>query len=408
MKRLALFAALLSCSSVETEDGRGGGSTTAVAATTSEVTATGASVASSSSGTGGAAGPLGMNDVSMLVPLPPSDAPTLFRASDPTVEGTPILPVAIYDDAITIPGRPGELGDFYDQLHVVALRFDLCDRVALGPCPEGAEGSLRLVFQPVFGATGVDLGFHAFYTIPPADVPGVVARLRTLAAMRGEPTTSPLGPSQVLATDAAYRDEVRAMVNDLARPSRLMRVTAMGQVVIAAAFRWVFHGIERRNGVFEEMVLPDTNDGLTQDVLLLDQASYRLTPEVDLPAGLQLALSRSDFGSAGASERTAALRALIDVENPLTHTADTVQCASCHVSTVALAHRAMDAGVDPRTLPGAFTSPFDLSIARGASATDDTLIRGFGWVGNDAAISQRVVNETANVLAEIQARFPEE
>jgi hypothetical protein len=33
-------------------------------------------------------------------------------------------------------------------------------------------------------------------------------------------------------------------------------------------------------------------------------------------------------------------------------------------------------------------------------------LRAFGWVFREPAISQRVINETAQVLTEIEARFP--
>jgi hypothetical protein len=40
------------------------------------------------------------------------------------------------------------------------------------------------------------------------------------------------------------------------------------------------------------------------------------------------------------------------------------------------------------------------------AATDARVVRGFGWAASFPAISQRVANDTAQVLAEIDARFP--
>jgi hypothetical protein len=100
------------------------------------------------------------------------------------------------------------------------------------------------------------------------------------------------------------------------------------------------------------------------------------------------------------------MAALAAVENPLTHTAETVACVACHVSTVVTAARAASTGIDPMTLPGRYTSKFDLSISGGKSAESPRTIRALGYLALLPMISQRVVNDTAQTLAEIEQRFP--
>lgn len=51
--------------------------------------------------------------------------------------------------------------------------------------------------------------------------------------------------------------------------------------------------------------------------------------------------------------------------------------------------------------PERFAGP----LAR-AVPTIARVVRAFGWAGNAPAISQRVANDTAAVLMEIEARFP--
>ena len=65
----------------------------------------------------------------------------------------------------------------------------------------------------------------------------------------------------------------------------------------------------------------------------------------------------------------------------------------------------MTSGVDPKTLPSAFTTSIDTSIAAGASADNPVILRGLGHHGVAIAISQRAANETAQALSEINARF---
>ncbi|HEX7839076.1 MAG TPA: hypothetical protein VF469_16475 [Kofleriaceae bacterium] len=57
------------------------------------------------------------------------------------------------------------------------------------------------------------------------------------------------------------------------------------------------------------------------------------------------------------------------------------------------------------SLPDWVVSPY----ARGVhtiAGDDPRVVRAFGWAGNAPAISRRVVNDTAEVLSEIEARFP--
>jgi hypothetical protein len=347
---------------------------------------------------------LGLNDVSILVPLPSDSAPVLFRAADLSGDGSAFLPIERYAPTIAIPGRPGELGDFYDDLHIVAVRFDLCDRVKPGKCADTADSVLRVVYQPIVGGQAFDFGVHAFYSIPAAATRDVVGRLRELADS-GSVSSSPLQVNARLTSDTAYADGLRDLLREYALGDKLIRVTAMGQVVIAAALRWVFHGIELQDGAFKEIVIPDL-DSVTEEVLLLNNASYQLTPEVDGPPGFSLAMSEQDFASATDAEKDASLRALVDIDNPAAHTANSVHCAACHVSTVALARRAEERGVDPTKLQGRFTAPYDLAVTEGQSATDDQIIRGFGYRNTAIVISQRVVNESAEVLLELEERFP--
>ena len=61
---------------------------------------------------------------------------------------------------------------------------------------------------------------------------------------------------------------------------------------------------------------------------------------------------------------------------------------------------------DPPALPGRYTSQFDLSISSGQSAQTMSTLRAPGYLRTQPMISQRVVNETAQVLTEIEARYP--
>jgi hypothetical protein len=132
---------------------------------------------------------------------------------------------------------------------------------------------------------------------------------------------------------------------------------------------------------------------------------YRVDRMVDAPAGFALATNGPLFAAATAEQRAEAVAALAEVQNPTRHDSGDTQCIGCHLATYLTARRAATSHVDPASLPAWFAAPG----ARGAhtiAGDDPRVVRAFGWAGNAPAISQRVLNDTAAVLAEIEARFP--
>jgi hypothetical protein len=81
------------------------------------------------------------------------------------------------------------------------------------------------------------------------------------------------------------------------------------------------------------------------------------------------------------------------------------------VSTYVAIHRGQTAGIDVFTLPSRFTSERDLGVGHGIAESEPRSLHAFSWVPqagtfSKVSISQRVANETAMVLDEIDARFP--
>lgn len=369
----------------------------------------GGSSTSGSSSSGGSLGPLpalGMNDVTILVPLPTSQStPVILRAGDAADDGTALLPRAMFDRVVGASTPTPEVApETYDRTHLVAVRFDLCDHGAPGPCPKSGDARMRLVFQPVLDGNGADdVGFHAFYTIAEPEIPAAVRALGELAALRVGPA-EPIAPSAALAQGKKeYADALRAFVRAYGGERRLVRLTLNAQPVFAAAIRWTFRGVEKKGGAFEDMKITGSTE-TTQNILLVGDAAYTVTPATDAPPGLALALDKTKFDAASDADKRGALGALVAVDDPSKHGPDTVSCAACHTSTVVLATRARATSVDPATLPGRYATPRDRSIAAGKSATTDRTLRALGWLRSDPMISQRVAHDTALVLDDLAAR----
>jgi hypothetical protein len=355
-----------------------------------------------------------MNDVTILAPLPQSTAtPVLLRATDLADDGTPLVPRALFDQVVrdrdSTTGQPLPLLDMpYERLQLVAVRFDLCDRHLPGPCPQAEDARMRLVFQPLSDApvAAPDVGFHAFYTIANDEIPGAVAALRELA-MIAPPQTGALRVSPALSAPnpEPYASRLRAFVQRYGGDARIVRLTMNAQNLKHDALVWALQGAEKKAGVFVDMTIVGATQ-LSQSVILSGVATYDAMPMIDTPPGLLGALSQTLFDRADATQKGELLAALAATDNPLSQTAETVPCVGCHVSTVVMAARAAPAAIDPLSLPGRYRSTFDLSTAGGQSAATPQTLRALGYLRTAVLISQRVVNDTAQTLTEIEQRFP--
>jgi hypothetical protein len=354
---------------------------------------------------------LGMSDVSVLLPLPRDPhTPVLATTSS---DGKQLVDRAWFDALVTtrhdIAPRNGASIAF-DDFHVVAVRFDLCDRSTIGVCPVGVPGRLRLVLQPLYAVDGAtfahDIALHAFYAIPSDDLAPLVGELRTLARIQGAPGNAPLGVSPAAAAgNAAYLARLRSLVMRYARGDSLQRLTVIGQQADSAAFAWVFRGLDRAGATYTALTIPGVDAGEQTMMLTGGDTIYRVDRLADQPSGFALATNGARFAAAAPDQRTAALEALTAIQNPTLHDTDDTQCIACHVATFLTARRSATSGVDPTAVAGRFQSPHDLTV-RSIASSDARVVRGFGWAATFPAISQRVANDTAQVLSEIEARFP--
>ncbi len=356
---------------------------------------------------------LGMNDVSILLPLPyaATTATLVHMTGDGAGDLVPRdLFAGLEGSTIAIP---------YEDFQIVAVRFDLCDRATPGPCADGEDGRLRVVYQPIdpVTANADDVALHAFYAIPAADLPDVVESLRALAKLQNVPPNSPLN---VNAASADYLAQLRSLVLRYAVPSGLVRLTLFA-LDSPTVVEWMFRGVELVAGSFQPIAVVGTGAALQEVQLgvgkmpdVAFQPSYFIGTMIGVaqsPPGpdassYDVALSADAFAAASAPSQMLSLEALAAAQNPLLTVPATEQCVACHTSTVLTRDRATLAAVDPTTIQSTFTSPGRDLTTIGQSITDASSLRAFGWLDTDPEISQRVVNDTAEVLDEIAARFP--
>lgn len=365
---------------------------------------------------------LGMNDVSVLVPLPKTaDAPG-YLAADTVGRGGVLLPQEVY---AKIPAFTPTVANFERaKLRGIAVRFDGCFRKEkTDPC----EAQIRIVMQPLAsnleggGAGGgesaeaTDSAVHLFYRIADADFAKVVTELRKLRSLA--PETARDGALQVHPSlvaqgiEGAYGKALFNLIRGYAGADNLSRVTFFLRTP-SRADQWDFGGLFKSGAEWKSMQIPGV--GETQRVslpaALPSEYAYKAEPVATTPEDLTVALSAELMQKATSEGRQAAVSALMRVENPRVHSADQIQCVSCHVARPIAVLAAQTYSMDLSKLPDTYASTTGRNLKHEVTPALAPLsvLRAFGWGGSAPAISLRVVHESAEVLDDLDKRFPKQ
>ena len=348
---------------------------------------------------------LGLNDVSVLVPVPASpDTPGYLTPLSAGAKGE-LLPQAVYDEIPDFPVTPSQ-GLNYERMRVVALRFDGCNLK-----PSGCEAQLRLVMQPVTsGGKMRDSALHLFYSLTDQELAELVPELRRLRGLAPELADAPLDVHAGLVAQGmqgAYGTALSELVLSIAGEQNLTRMTFFLRAPPSNEV-WFFGGFERASGELTVMDIEGVGMGNQQVLRTEIDAGYDFTvnPTASVPKTERTLLTSAAAAAATEEERAAAFAAFLQVQNPRKFSADELSCAGCHLGTFVLEQTSATHGLSVSDFPeDAFSSSWDLSLRGGASQKASSL-RAFGYFDAEPMIAQRVVNESAEVVDDLEKRFP--
>ena len=366
----------------------------------------------------------GLNDVSVLFPLPASlddsDALSLSSAGN----GGPLFTTDMFN-AIFV--------DFpsYETWRIVAARIDPCfpDLGLLATNPSMCRRQLRLVAQPLtdlvnngtpegFGAE--DDAIHLLYDLSESDFAAMAQRFLAVRTSATADSAVTLGIHPVIAQQGlagAVATELRATILTYAGTATLSQYTYLQGREVA----WQFGGFKVNNGVRTAIAIhgigttdPDagTIETTTSDfdgVFDVQPPSAEFTT-ISALAGMDQINGGSTAGNpklvASSSDIAKAMQETFDVETPAKFNADTLDCSTCHVAGRAR-ERGITLGASQSGLTHFTEDPFDLNLTLGDSFKQSPQQqRAFGFRGTDAIWNQRVVNESAAVATALATLLP--
>lgn len=347
-------------------------------------------------------GGLDLNDVSWLLPLPaPAQHVQLLSLSAEGAKG-PLLPRALYD------GLPGlvtneDAGTLFPKFRVVSIRIDPC--FPAQPT-SGCIKQLRLVAQPLvvetFRTTTEDGTIHLFYELTDAEFASARQTLTELKALAGSATDGkPLDVHPVMRAQGltgAYATTLHAMVTRLCGAQNLTRVAFMRLVQQDVAWRFGAFNVVNGALVADEIprLVSQTQQGV-QEFGNTDFRSGQLQPEA-VGDQLPVLLSESELRLTDTRTYERAITSALRIEHPARSNPKTIDCASCHVASRSLANAKKERPIDTGVMPDAYLGNprFDLRRVDGAG-NDPRAMRAFGYFGDLSALSQRTINESAEV-----------
>ena len=370
--------------------------------------------------TANAATALGMNDVSILLPLPAPDQWDLLPAGTTPGGKGDLLPLSYFKSVPQIVGLASN-EQVYPALRAVAIRLDPC--FAEGFSPTGCRPQIRMIWQVLAdngdSSSTFDAAVHSFYDLTGDEFSQLISRyveIKQKFGLQNAPTSLGINPHfSEFGLAGDYSRQVLALITSYCGEQNLSRLTFM-QLFLNGNI-WAFGGLDisrthAGTPVFADIKIPGTSATLQQ---FRNNAkpepvffSGGLSPVPTLNPEFSYLLNDSKSISLPQNEQqiSDAVRAAFKIENPGLNNPGTVDCVSCHTAQTAR-HWALtqfpQLNLSSRHADVIYNSDRDLTNSSPLKERTNNL-RAFGYFMDSPITAQRTINETAEVLRQVNAR----
>ncbi|WP_413288676.1 hypothetical protein [Bdellovibrio sp. HCB337] len=349
-----------------------------------------------------------LNDVSYLMPLPSQVGPDNLLGIEAPGRGGALLPPRLLASVPPLTVTHTEQQTL-EALRVIAVRIDPCFPL---PTPQSCQRQIRIVWQPIEEGRlnqtqTIDAALHSFYVLNEKEFGDLLNDLQTWKtkhSVKTEGLALQVHPAWNLQKDQSPAlIDFNNIIKKFAGAENLSRVTAM--VLRGAGDMWAFQGFEVKNGGLQILKIPRINHGSQAFLNFAVPADHfdrgQISPEPKAPDTINQIIRNSDKLSAGNEELirqevTAALR----IENPKNFNPENLDCVSCHVAQPArewAQRKRGDITIADLVQGFGYQNPrYNLSNST-KILSNTQMIRAFGYFIQEASISQRVINESAEV-----------
>lgn len=350
-----------------------------------------------------------LNDVSYLMPIPKvvgSDGLLGIAAAghggalitDKVANSLPILAFGMDRDQQS------------EALRVIGVRIDPCFPL---PTPQSCQRQIRLVWQPLETTRlkvvrTVDAALHTFYVLDDSEFTSLLADLE---AWKKQFNVKTQGLSlQVHPAWAQEGDQSPSLaafneiVKKYAGAKNMTRLTLM--VLRGAGDMWAFAGFDMQDGELKNAMVPRLTRGsqtfINQAIPRDHFAGSGILPAPQGEDTINSLAFESERLMTAETEETIRreARAIYRIENPKVFSPENMDCVSCHVAQPAkhwILNKRPEINIEQIWSADIYRNArYDLTNIT-PTIWDTRRIRAFGYFGDGPAISQRVINESADV-----------
>jgi hypothetical protein len=285
----------------------------------------------------------------------------------------------------------------------------------IGPIATDATctNQVRLVFQPIKDGSAIDAALHVFYELSRGELLGLAQAIVTLRASQQPTPGDDLGPLAVHPIVAAQglggpmsqglAEAVKSYVG-VANLTRITRMRGGGDDI------WHFDGFDIDDGHGQPMTIPTLPANTTEVIFDTQAIQGFFKPETQSPDDLALLASHAKGDAATPERRQATFDAISHISNPNVHSPDTIDCATCHAADPIRFDAQRRFGLSPSASANAFAPDPTIPVADVAHTTPDSFsptvnIHAMSYRAKELAINQRVINETAALVAYFNQTF---
>ena len=358
----------------------------------------------------------GLNDVTYIMPLPlNAKENNLLKLQSEGVKGV-MIPEAMVMQ-LPFMDMEHEKAQINTMTRLMTVRIDNCFPL---PTPQSCQKQIRMVWQPVLEKDGVittvDAAFHSFYVLTDEEFTSLLQDLKSWKKKYQKRES--FAASEALDIHPYWKhdkDESHALldfntlITKYAGEKNLTRVTVM--VLRRMNDVWGFLGAEVKEGKLEVGAIPRL-DGKTSQMFfnsLRDINQYvgammnpsPLKPEANLNTFINKATNSEVFTE---QELVGNLQSAFAIENPNLFNPESMDCVNCHIAQSSrewLVAKITSTTTIDQNLFSAFkymNASYNLEN-KSTQVFNTHQLRGVGYFGQNLAISQRVINESA-VVAE--------
>lgn len=356
-----------------------------------------------------------LNDVSYLMPLPKVvGQDNLIKISTETKSGA-LLPTAILNQLPPLDMRR-DRSAIYSEFRVVGVRIDACFPY---PTLMSCQKQIRLMWQPIREDRSkqivtVDAAIHTFYELNDEQFATLLGELKAWKA-KFQVNTLNL-PLQVHPAWAAEQDQAPALSEFNGIILKYMNIENMMRLTIMALRgnndMWMFVGYEPKGEKLQVLAVPRLGDRPAQafrnGAVPADKYEYtNLGPAPEGADTINHLITDSNtllngYDNVILTEMNAAKR----IENPKIYNPETMDCVSCHTTQGAISWVDRNrSAIKPAQgwSPDIYTN-FKFNLKNISPVLSNTQnLRAFGYFGSDVAISQRMINESAEVAEQLNS-----